>query len=316
MSERRGWSPGAYRRITALALVALAVIIVSGGAVRLTGSGLGCSDWPNCTEGRLVASLDYHPMIEFVNRMFTGAVSAAVILAVAGSLRRVPRRRDLTWWSLGLVLGVIGQIVLGGLVVLFELSPWLVIGHFVLSIVLVWNAVVLVHRAGLADTADGRPAIGAPLLAGLDAVLARLWFVWSMAVIATGTVVTGSGPHGGDEDVERLPFLFKSAARVHGTTVIGFLLLTLLLVRRFRAHDVDRRVRTGLHQALAVLVAQGAIGYVQYFTKVPVLLVGLHLTGATVLWILVVRLWCAWREPAAPDLGIIAPGPVAVGSRA
>lgn len=316
MSERRGWSPGTYRRITAVALAALAVIIVSGGAVRLTGSGLGCTDWPNCTEGRLVASLEYHPMIEFVNRLFTGAVSLAVILAVAGSLRRVPRRRDLTWWSLGLVLGVLGQIVLGGLVVLFELSPLLVIAHFLLSIVLVWNAVVLTHRAGLADTADGRPAIGAPLLAGPDAVLARLWFVWSVVVIVTGTVVTGSGPHGGDENVERLPFLFSSAARMHGTTVIGFLLLTVLLVWRFRAHEVDARVRTALHRALAVLVVQGAIGYIQYFTKVPVVLVGLHLTGATVLWIMVVRAWCAWREPAAPEHGTVTPGPVAVGSRA
>lgn len=298
MSARRGLSPAAYRRITALSLGALAIIIVSGGAVRLTGSGLGCTDWPNCSESRFVASLDYHPMIEFLNRMFTGAVSFAVILAVAGSLRRLPRRRDLTVWSLGLVVGVLGQIVLGGLVVLFELTPWLVIAHFVLSIVLVWNAVVLHHRAGLADGADGRPVLDAPRLAGVDAALARLWYLGAAVVIATGTVVTGSGPHGGDENVERLPILFKTAARVHGSTVMCFLALTLLLVHRLRAAGADRHVRTALHHALAMLVVQGTIGYVQYFTKVPVLLVGMHLAGATALWILVVRFWCAWREPS------------------
>lgn len=306
MSARTGLSPAAYRRITLLSLAALAVIIVSGGAVRLTGSGLGCTDWPNCSEGQFVASLDYHPMVEFVNRMFTGVVSVAVILAVAGSLRRTPRRRDLTWWSLGLVAGVIGQIVLGGMVVLFDLTPWLVIGHFVLSIVLVWNAVVLHHRAAIAEGPDGTAAIAAPRLAGTDAALARLWYAWSLVVIATGTIVTGSGPHGGDEDVERLPILFKNAARVHGVTVMCFLALTLYLVHRLRVGRAHPEVRRGLHVSLGVLLAQAAIGYVQYFTKVPVVLVGLHLAGVTVLWILVVRFWCTWREPAA---AAIAPDP-------
>ena len=106
-------SPEAYRRVTLFALISLVVIIVSGGAVRLTGSGLGCSEWPTCESGRVVAPLEYHAWIEFGNRLFTGLVSVAVILAVLGSFVRVPRRRDLTWWSLGLVAGVLAQIVLG-----------------------------------------------------------------------------------------------------------------------------------------------------------------------------------------------------------
>jgi cytochrome c oxidase assembly protein subunit 15 len=147
-------SPRAYQRITIVALVALVFIIVTGAAVRLTGSGLGCSDWPTCEENSLVAPLEYHAMIEFVNRLITGLVSAAVIVAVLGSLIRQPRRRDLTWWALGLVAGVIGQIVLGGLTVLFELRPPFVIAHFVLSMVLVWNAVVLHQRGRYASVAS------------------------------------------------------------------------------------------------------------------------------------------------------------------
>ncbi|MDQ4132527.1 MAG: COX15/CtaA family protein, partial [Actinomycetota bacterium] len=129
-------SPAAYRRVTFVAALALAFIIITGGAVRLTGSGLGCPDWPTCARDRIVAPWEYHAMVEFVNRTITGLVSVAVMLAVLGSLVRQPRRRDLTWLSLGLVAGVIGQIVLGGITVLFHLWPPLVMGHFVLSMVI------------------------------------------------------------------------------------------------------------------------------------------------------------------------------------
>ena len=299
MSVRRGLSPEAYRRITAVALAALAVIIVSGAAVRLTGSGLGCTDWPNCRQGKLVADLDYHPMIEFVNRVFTGVVSFAVILAVAGSRWRRPRRVDLTWWSFGLVGGVLGQIILGGLVVLFELSPWLVIGHFLLSMILVWNAVVLHHRASLDTNERGRDRIEPPEISPCVAALGRVWFLLSIAVIFTGTIVTGSGPHGGDERVARLPMLFKSAARLHGTTVMVFLACTLLLIGLLRRTRAPRYVQIAAWQALGVLVVQATIGYVQYFTKVPVVLVGFHIAGATLLWIAVVRFALSTRRTTA-----------------
>src|SRR3954452_7181028 len=124
-----------YRRITCGALVAVTIIIVTGAAVRLTGSGLGCPDWPTCARGRVVAPFEYHAMVEFVNRTVTGLVSVAVALAVLGSLLRTPRRRDLTRWSLGLVAGVVAQIVLGGVTVLLELTPPIVMAHFVLSLV-------------------------------------------------------------------------------------------------------------------------------------------------------------------------------------
>jgi len=159
--KRFSLSPEAYRRITLLAAILLAIIIVTGGAVRLTDSGLGCPSWPNCEAGRLTphSASDYNAMVEFVNRMFTGLVSIAVIVAVLGSLVRTPRRRDLVWLSCGLVLGVFAQAVLGGLTVLFELKPGFVMAHFLVSIVLLTNAVVLYHRAGIADDAMERPSV-------------------------------------------------------------------------------------------------------------------------------------------------------------
>ena len=140
-------SPRAYRRLTLGALLLLAAIVVSGAAVRLTGSGLGCPDWPNCENGRLVAPLERHTLVEFTNRTITGLVSVAVILAVLGSMWRVPRRRGLIWLSWGLVAGVLAQIVLGGVTVLVDLSPPFVMAHFLLSMALLADAVVLHDRA-------------------------------------------------------------------------------------------------------------------------------------------------------------------------
>ncbi len=287
-----GSSNGRYRLVTLLALVALSVIIVSGAAVRLTGSGLGCTDWPTCTEDQLHAPLEYHAMIEFLNRLFTGVVSVSVMLAVLGSFRVRPRRRDLTWWSLGLVAGVLGQIVLGGMVVLFHLNPWLVLNHFLLSMVLVWNAVVLHHRAGT-EPGPRRPRMGA------DAVrLSRLMVGAALLTIVTGTLVTGSGPHSGSHDgdpIERLPFSVFEIVRFHGASMVLFLLVTLALGWRLRDRpdapaDPDlAAARRDLVVVLVVLVAQAAIGYTQYFTGVPVLLVGIHIAGATAVWIAVLR---------------------------
>src|ERR1700730_13143086 len=147
----RELSPEAYHRVTLLAVWALGFIILTGGAVRLTGSGLGCPDWPTCSRHRVVAPLHYHALVEFVNRSITGLVSVMVIVAVLGALVRVPRRRDLTWLALGLVAGVISQIVLGGLTVLFKLAPPFVMAHFLLSMLILADATVLHHRAGWPD---------------------------------------------------------------------------------------------------------------------------------------------------------------------
>jgi len=272
-------SPRAYRRITLVALLAQVFITVSGAAVRLTGSGLGCSDWPTCEENQLVAPLEYHAMIEFINRTVTGFVSVAVILAVLGSLLRTPRRRDLTWLSLGLVAGVIGQIILGGLTVLFELHPPFVIAHFLVSMVLIWNAYVLHERSRFAAS----PAL--PVVPKNVRVLGRILVVIAALVLFTGTIVTGTGPHGGDETVERLSYDIGSVVRVHSVVVWIFLALTLaifVMLRRSGAPTtVDRRAKF----LVGAIVIQGAIGYIQYFTSVPPALVLLHILGSTVVWI-------------------------------
>lgn len=276
-------SPAAYHRVTWFALVALVFIIVTGGAVRLTGSGLGCSDWPTCEQDQLVAPLEFHPMVEFVNRTITGLVSVAVVLAVLGSLARAPRRRDLTWLSVGLVAGVLGQIVLGGITVLFDLWPPLVMGHFVLSMVLVANAVVLHHRAGRLGPAEGPAEDGAVAERQVRA-LSRWMLVAAALAVLTGTVVTGAGPHGGDEDVDRLPFFVADVARIHGVAVVLFgasVLGLLALLTRTRAPAELRRQGRIL---LTVTVAQAAVGYTQYFTGVPVVLVGAHILGAVLVW--------------------------------
>jgi cytochrome c oxidase assembly protein subunit 15 len=300
--------------VTLFAVVALAFIIVTGGAVRLTGSGLGCPDWPTCARNRLVAPWQYHAMVEFVNRTITGLVSVVVILAVLGSLVRRPRRRDLVWLSVGLVAGVIGQIVLGGLTVLFELRPGFVMAHFLLSMVLLADAVVLHHRAGR-PAGPTRPAVGGDLLA-----LGRLEVAAAGLVIVLGTVVTSSGPHGGDEHAERLPFLLTDVARLHGIAVMLLLAVTLVTLWRLRREGAPAELFRRGEVLLAVLVAQAALGYVQYFTGVPALLVGFHIAGAAALWVAVLRFHLAFSVPVSgsgvdEDGGTVEPWTVALTSR-
>jgi cytochrome c oxidase assembly protein subunit 15 len=279
-------SPAAYRRVTFLALVALGVIVVTGAAVRLTGSGLGCPEWPNCDAGHLSPHGDtgYHGAVEFVNRAFTGLVSILVILAVLGSLVRAPRRRDLTWLSVGLVAGVLAQIVLGGLVVIYGLSPPWVMAHFLVSMLLVADAVVLHHRAGRPDGVPVRPVVS-------DRVrqMSRALVVIAAAVLAAGTVVTGTGPHGGDENVRRLDLPTTDVARIHGILVMVFIAAVLLTIWLLAREGAPPEVHRGARVLLAVIAGQAIVGYVQYFGGVPIALVALHIVGAVCVWVATLR---------------------------
>lgn len=304
-------SPRAYRRITLAALVALVIIVVTGAGVRLTGSGLGCSTWPNCEPGRLVPTEESgpHGVIEFVNRLITGAVSVAVVLAVLGSRYRNPRRADLHWWSWSLVVGVVGQVLLGGVTVLTHLSPPIVMGHFLLSAVLVACATVLHHKAGEPDRGSRRP-VATPEIR----LMARLLVVTAGIVLFTGTVVTGSGPHGGDADVRRLGFFLPDVVRVHAASVwilLAATLWTIFLVRRGGAAPVVERA---LRLLVLAEVAQGAVGYTQYFAGVPVTLVAVHILGSMAVLIasVVVLLRSTVVEPTAAGAPR-APAPVASG---
>jgi heme a synthase len=287
--RRDGLSPRAYRRVTVVALVLLGVIVVTGAAVRLTGSGLGCSDWPRCSNQEFVDVGTKHAAIEQINRMFTGLVALVVIVAVLGALIRRPRRRDLTWLSLGLVAGVIGQIVLGGITVLVDLHPLAVQSHFLLSMLLVADAVVLVVRAGQPD--DGRR---------IAAVVPRTrrrvrWVVvWTGLAIVAGTVVTGTGPHAGDEKARRFDLAITTVTRIHGIVVWVAVAAAVWLLWHLRGLAHDREVLDApIYAWCLAATVQGTIGYVQYWSGVPAGLVELHVAGATTLWAITVWLACS-----------------------
>jgi len=271
--------PRSYARITLACLVLLALIVVTGAAVRLTGSGLGCPDWPTCENDRVVAPLEYHAWVEFGNRLVTGVVAVAVMVGVLGALVRSPRRRDLTWLSISLVLGVIGQAVLGGISVLHRLDPKYVMAHFLLSMAIIWAAVVLHHRA---REDDGRRV---PVTSAGQRLLARAMGAVGGIVLLVGTMVTGTGPHGGDEHVHRLGFAPHAITKVHGAFVWLLVLLTVASLWGLkRSAATSTLVRRGEVVMVALLV-QAAIGYFQYATDLPPMLVLLHVAGATAVWI-------------------------------
>ena len=285
------------------ALAAICAIIVTGAAVRLTGSGLGCADWPACSSSKFIDVSSRHAAIEQINRLFTGLVSLAVIAAVLGSFLRVPRRRDLTWLSLGLVAGVIAQIGLGGVTVLVDLHPAAVQGHMLLSLILVANAVVLVRRASEPDDGVAVRPVSPEISRHVMGVAAL-----TVVALVTGTVVTGAGPHAGDEEARRFGVAIADAARVHGTSVVITVLAVLVLAWRLRRRPTERtEVAEWVSAWIVIALLQGAIGYVQYFNEVPALLVGVHVFGATVLWAttvaLVLRTLPA-RRPAPVDAAV------------
>jgi heme a synthase len=272
-------SPRRYRSVCVVALALLGIIVVSGAAVRLTGSGLGCDDWPNCNSERLIDVSSQHAAIEQINRLFTGLVAVGVIVAVLGSLVRVPRRRDLTWLSVGLVAGVLAQIVLGGITVLVDLHPIAVQGHLLVSMALVANAVVLVRRAGQDDSA--REVRVTPR------IRRHVWLALLATAVAlvAGTIVTGAGPHAGDEEARRFDIAISRAAQIHGVAVWVAVAVVATLMYRLRTRRAERQVLDGpLVGWIAVALAQAGVGYLQYFSGVPAVLVGLHVALATTLW--------------------------------
>ncbi len=271
-------SPQRYRQIAIGALVALAVIIVTGAAVRLTNSGLGCDDWPNCSSERLIDVSSKHAAIEQLNRLFTGVVAVAVIAAVLGSyLRAGPRRADLIRLSWLLVAGVVANAVLGGVSVLVDLHPIAVQGHLLLSMALIVAGAVLVRRAGEPDGQSRGIVV-------TESTRRLAWVLFAVTCVAifTGTLVTGAGPHAGDENAERLDLSIPAVARLHGVTVMTAIAIALLIAWRVRANADDRAAMANvLSTWIFVGALQAAVGYVQYFNGVPELLVGLHVAGAT-----------------------------------
>ncbi len=294
---RKELSDSAFLQISRISLVSLYAIIISGSLVRLTGSGLGCADWPQCSRTKFVDVSTGHAAIEQINRLFTGFVSAAVIAAVLGSFLVTPRRKLLIWLSSGLVVGVLAQVLLGAVVVLTGLNPWSNMAHFLLSLALVSTAVFLVEHAGSTKLLDDVAVSVQTLPIRLKTKrFADLILGLCGLAIVLGTLVTGAGPHAGDENAIRLTIDLRSITRIHSASVLLCVVTTLIFIVQIRSNASEwRRLKPRLEIFLFVAVAQGGVGYLQYFSGVPAQLVAVHVALAVAVWISVIRLWIASR---------------------
>jgi heme a synthase len=289
MRQRIRISPERYFVVAAVALVALTLIVFTGAAVRVTGSGLGCPHWPECYDnGRLVAELNSHAWIEFGNRMFTGFVALAAIAAGLLAFFRVPFRRDLAILGTLLPLGVVGQAVMGGLTVLYGLAPGWVMGHYLLSMAILVAAGALAWRA--------RPGFEAGEPAAADRATA--WAVWALFVLGAltifvGTAATAAGPHAGGEGTGDVVhrFTFKGASTVnwlinrHGVLAAALGVLAVATWWLARRRGAGRELRTRLTRICILLAVQGVVGIAQFQLELPAEIVWLHVALATLTWV-------------------------------
>ena len=300
MPPRWTVSPQAFRRIALAVVVALTLTIISGAAVRLTGSGLGCTDWPNCTRTSVVAPLQGHAWIEFGNRLINALVTIASIGVLVAAGRRAPRRRDLTLLSIGVLIGLVAEVVLGAVVVYSKLDPVVVTVHFLLGLVFLAVAVVLHERAARPD----QPAPASPLVRPLVVGLARLGLLALAVVVTLGTVVTSTGPHAGAPDVPRYHLSLHAVAQIHGSAVEAYLALTLLLLCMLVKTGAPAPVLRRAEILLGALGAQAAVGYTQYLSGDPVALVALHVAGASLLVIAALRFYFGlWARASVSPAG-------------
>jgi len=272
-------------------LVLQAGLVITGGAVRLTGSGLGCPTWPECTDGSIKPIISQtqsqlHAWIEFGNRLIAWLILALALAALVYIIKKLKNRSDfkrLRLLAVLQILGFLGQVVLGGITVLTKLNPISVSAHFVLTLPLIAGALALRHR--ILD----RPVLQLlPTTRTVTKVVTTLTFV----VLLFGVLVTGTGPHAGDAEAKRYPFDFRAISWLHADAVIALICLTIalyLVVRTSESTDVRKLFGRMIMIFFAICLAQGAIGYLQYLTGLPELLVGAHLLGATLVWI------HAWR---------------------
>ena len=264
-------------------LFAQAAIVVTGGAVRLTGSGLGCPTWPECTPGSYTpkpyqVEEQVKVWIEFGNRLLTFVLVLAAITVVLSVLGA--GRKDLRGLALGQILGIVGQGVLGGITVLTGLHPATVAAHFLLSIVLIAGAASLrAQRNSPSVKIQSDPLVKK---------IATAHIITTFIVLILGTIVTGSGPHAGDATAPRFSFDLRTVAWLHADVVIALLGITFaFFVVQGTSVDTKKRLKI----FLAIALGQGLIGYVQWFTDLPEILVGFHLAGSTLVWIASWRIW-------------------------
>ena len=276
---------GNGRRIFTALLIFQCVIVITGGIVRITGSGLGCPTWPECAPGSYTPSPEQledplHIWIEFGNRLLTFVLGIAALAALFYSLRFIPNLR-IRLLALGQALGIVGQAILGGITVLTGLHPTTVAAHLLLSIILISGALSLRQRV---YGRIPRSFETQRLTRSLSKALVALGFV----VIVMGTIVTGTGPHAGDDSSVRFDFDIRTVAWLHADLVIAFLglsLSTLIAVRLGEREPARSVLLRKIYLLLGISLSQGGIGYLQYFTGVPELLVIAHLIGAVSVWL-------------------------------
>lgn len=291
----------ALRRLALASLVANIGIVLTGGAVRLTGSGLGCPTWPRCTDDSWTntAEMGIHGAVEFGNRTLTFVLSGLALATLVAALRLRPRRRSLVWLAAAVLAGIAAQGLIGAVIIWTDLNPSLVGTHFLVSAALIAVAHTLWRRV---DEPDGPARVTVP-----GPVRALAWLIAAVgaALLTVGTVVTGSGPHAGDPDVPRNGLDPQTVSQAHAD--LGFLLLGLAVAAWFalRAVGASPRAVRAAAGLVVVILAQGLVGLVQYFTGLPELLVWLHLLGSCLVWVAVLELLRATRTrtPAAPAAG-------------
>lgn len=282
-------TPTVVRRLSIASLVGTAGIVLTGAAVRVTGSGLGCADWPNCMKGQLTPPLQFHSLVEFGNRMVTIALVVVIGATFLATLLRRPRRRDLLWLSGGLVAGVLVEAVIGGIVVYSKLNPYLVMVHFLATLLLLVDAVVLVHRSSRDYSSPrGRLLVPPPML-----LLSRGVVLMTAVVMAAGSATTGAAPDAGGATgqlvAKRIPYPLRNLAELHATLALFLIGLVISLAIALHAMDVPERIRKAARLLVLVFALQAVVGYSQYFAHLPAGLVELHELGATVIVIGVVQ---------------------------
>ena len=298
-------SPPLIRRIYKANLVAQAAIVVTGAIVRITGSGLGCPTWPQCVEGSYTPTSrhvegEWHKYIEFGNRLLTFALAAlaiaAVVAAIVDARRRsrdgLPRRRSLTVLAMIPLAGTVIQAVLGGITVLTQLNPITVSAHFLVSMALIAACVFLVARSG--EPVDS-PTIW--LVPSPVRLLGWLLIAVTSLVVLLGVIVTGSGPHSGDADVEaRFSFDPRTVAWLHADTVLLMLGLLIGFAIAVRVTTSPKTLNRRVTVLLIIVLMQGFVGYLQYFTGLPEVLVSIHVLGAVLVWTAALFVLPAMRE--------------------
>lgn len=270
--------PRPFLRLCQVTLAVVVLNVVTGAAVRLSDSGLGCPDWPNCSQHHLTPVLSLHPVIEFANRAVVVVLVVACAATVIAAFLRRPARRDLRWLSGGLILGVVGEAVLGAVVVYSKLNPYVVATHFLVGMALLAVAVVLILRA------SHRGGRGVVMVSTASLRLSRLVIGLVVLVLAAGAATTGTGPHAGGQGAKRIPLGLEDMTRIHAEVVIAAVLAVLVLLWVLWRSDAPASVQNAGRVVLMVMFAQGIIGYTQFFTHLPAVLVGIHVLGASVVW--------------------------------